>query len=95
LAKSEKTVAHKGQIETGSGAPRNAERTLEEAIGGQIRMHRKRLDMTGAELGSSARLSTGMLSKIENGQISVDAAVFGAGAQSAALVLLHAVRGAS
>ena len=30
--------------------------------------------MTGAELGSSARLSTGMLSKIENGQISASSA---------------------
>jgi transcriptional regulator with XRE-family HTH domain len=70
LAKSEKTVAHKEQIETGPGAPRNAEPTLEAAIGAQIRMHRKRRDMTGAELASAARLSTGMLSKIENGQIS-------------------------
>lgn len=55
---------------TGSGAPRTAERTLEEAIGAQIRLHRKRLGITGAELAAAAGLSTGMLSKIENGQIS-------------------------
>ncbi len=66
----EKSAVHEEQINTGSGAPRNAERTLEEAIGAQIRMYRRRLDMTGADLASAARLSTGMLSKIENGQIS-------------------------
>ncbi|ACK51548.1 transcriptional regulator, XRE family [Methylocella silvestris BL2] len=57
-------------LETGSSAPHVAERTLEEAIGAQIRMHRKRLDITGGELAAAAGLSTGMLSKIENGQIS-------------------------
>jgi transcriptional regulator with XRE-family HTH domain len=56
--------------ETGSGAPRIAERTLEEAIGAQIRLHRKRLDITGGELAAAAGLAAGTLSKIENGQIS-------------------------
>jgi transcriptional regulator with XRE-family HTH domain len=55
---------------TGSGAPRTAERTLEESIGAQIRLYRKRLEITGGELAAAAGLSTGMLSKIENGQIS-------------------------
>lgn len=57
-------------LDTGSTAPRIAERTLEQAIGAQIRQLRKRLDITGGELAQAARLSTGMLSKIENGQIS-------------------------
>ncbi|WP_374306156.1 helix-turn-helix domain-containing protein [Methylocella sp.] len=58
------------ELYTDSGAPRAGLRTLEEAIGAQIRMHRKRLDITGGELAGAAGLSTGMLSKIENGQIS-------------------------
>ncbi len=75
MANLEKTGLEKpGAMEypsgTGSGAPRTAERTLEEAIGAQIRLHRKRLEITGGELAAAAGLSTGMLSKIENGQIS-------------------------
>lgn len=57
-------------ITTGSGAPRVAAYTLEQAIGAQIRQQRKRLGFTGAELAAAAEISTGMLSKIENGQIS-------------------------
>jgi len=64
------TTDKDGALETGSSAPRIAERTLEQAIGAQIRLLRKRLDITGAELAAAARVSTGMLSKIENGQIS-------------------------
>lgn len=56
---------------TGSGAPAAAERrTLEQAIGLQIRHHRKTMGLTVAELATAATVSTGMLSKIENGQIS-------------------------
>ena len=55
---------------TGSGAPAQAERTLEQAIGAQIRHYRKVNSLTVAELAATAGLSTGMLSKIENGQIS-------------------------
>lgn len=57
-------------LATGSGAPRTTEFGLEQAIGAKIRQQRKRLDMTGAELAAAANISTGMLSKIENGQIS-------------------------
>lgn len=57
-------------LATGSGAPRVAGRTLEEAIGVQIRQQRKRLGITGGELAATAEISPGMLSKIENGQIS-------------------------
>src|ERR1700688_4037316 len=55
---------------TGSGAPVTARRTLEQAIGVLIRHHRKRMGLTVAELAGAANVSTGMLSKIENGQIS-------------------------
>lgn len=56
---------------TGSGAPAAPERrTLEQAIGLQIRHHRKAMGLTVAELAGAASVSTGMLSKIENGQIS-------------------------
>ena len=47
-----------------AGAPTNE---LEIAIGHQMRTFRTKLDMTVAELATLARLSSGMLSKIENG----------------------------
>ena len=43
---------------------------LEVAIGREVRAFRKDLDMTVMELARAAGLSTGMLSKIENGAIS-------------------------
>lgn len=56
---------------TGSGAPAASQRrTLEQAIGLQVRHHRKHMGLTAAELSSAAGVSAGMLSKIENGQIS-------------------------
>jgi transcriptional regulator with XRE-family HTH domain len=54
---------------TGSSAP-SGTRTLEQAIGLQIRQCRKQLGLTVAELAGTAGISTGMLSKIENGQTS-------------------------
>lgn len=44
--------------------------TLEQALGVQVRAMRRRLGITVSELAASAGLSGGMLSKIENGQIS-------------------------
>jgi transcriptional regulator with XRE-family HTH domain len=43
---------------------------LEAAIGQQVRLFRKKLDMTVAELAKQASISTGMLSKVENGRTS-------------------------
>ena len=57
-------------LRTGSSAPDVAERTLERALGGQVRSLRHRLGLTVQDLASAAGISTGMLSKIENGQIS-------------------------
>lgn len=57
-------------LTTGSGAPDIVNRTLEDAIGIQVRDYRKRAGLTVSELASAAEISPGMLSKIENGQIS-------------------------
>lgn len=57
-------------LKTASGAPTEGVRSLEKAIGSQVRRNRKIADLTVAELSSAAGISTGMLSKIENGQIS-------------------------
>ena len=58
------------QLTTGSGAPDIVIRTLENAIGAQVREYRKQAGLTVSELASVADISTGMLSKIENGNIS-------------------------
>jgi transcriptional regulator with XRE-family HTH domain len=57
-------------LHTGSHAPLEATRSLEAEIGAEVRRLRRELDLTVAELGAAARISTGMLSKIENGSIS-------------------------
>lgn len=57
-------------VSTGSTAPGNSEHTLEQAIGHQVRQQRRLANLTVAELAASAQISPGMLSKIENGQIS-------------------------
>lgn len=51
-------------------SPQPHESRLEEAIGRQVREFRRQQNMTVAELAKSAGLSTGMLSKIENGATS-------------------------
>jgi transcriptional regulator with XRE-family HTH domain len=55
---------------TGSGAPAASSRSLEEALGVQIRKLRHALDLTIAELAKSANISLSLLSKLENGQAS-------------------------
>ncbi len=57
-------------LATGSNAPQEPERTLERAIGARIRDLRPALHLSVAHLASAAAISSGMLSKIENGQIS-------------------------
>ncbi|MBS0958991.1 MULTISPECIES: helix-turn-helix domain-containing protein [Acetobacter] len=57
-------------LQTGSTAAPIRELTLEESLGAQIRLMRRKLELTGADLASAAGISLGMLSKIENGQIS-------------------------
>jgi transcriptional regulator with XRE-family HTH domain len=60
----------RSDLRTGSRAPHEVTRSLESGIGTQVRKLRKDLDLTVAELGAAAGISTGMLSKIENGSIS-------------------------
>ncbi|MDX2264224.1 MAG: XRE family transcriptional regulator [Hyphomicrobiales bacterium] len=55
---------------TGSSAPPRKAKTLEQSIGAFIRQQRRRLDLKGGDLAAAASISTSMLSKIENGQIS-------------------------
>lgn len=58
------------RLATGSNAPLSSARTLEQSIGAYIRHQRRKLDLTGGDLCAAAGISTSMLSKIENGQIS-------------------------
>jgi len=51
-------------------APKEATPTLESEIGAEVRRLRKSFDLTVSELGVASGISTGMLSKIENGSIS-------------------------
>ncbi|MEZ5899025.1 MAG: helix-turn-helix domain-containing protein [Hyphomicrobium sp.] len=64
------TVKEAEELNTGSGAPGASTRTLEQAIGLRVRQQRKEAQLTVAELAAAAEISPGMLSKIENGQIS-------------------------
>lgn len=57
-------------LATGSSAPQESAKSLEKAIGAQVRMLRRAHDLSAAELGNAAGVSLGMISKIENGQIS-------------------------
>lgn len=52
------------------GLSGNGERLLEAAIGKQVKAHRLEMALTIPELARNAGISQGMLSKIENGQIS-------------------------
>jgi transcriptional regulator with XRE-family HTH domain len=63
-----------GDYLTGSNAPATNERALERALGSQIRALRRQQDLSGADLASAAGISLGMMSKIENGQISASLA---------------------
>jgi transcriptional regulator with XRE-family HTH domain len=59
-----------GELATGSNAPQIIERTLEKALGLQVRQLRRQNDLSVSDLAAAAHISNGMLSKIENGGIS-------------------------
>lgn len=61
---------NKQDLTTVSNAPQSPARSLEKALGSQIRFLRKERDLSVQDLASAASLSLGMVSKIENGQIS-------------------------
>lgn len=67
---SSRSPATADELATGSAAPGVAERSLEKALGHQIRIIRRQHDLSVADLASAAGISNGMLSKIENGAIS-------------------------
>ncbi|HWV40509.1 XRE family transcriptional regulator [Pseudorhodoplanes sp.] len=70
-------------LRTGSLAPaEDTPRSLEVAIGAEVRRLRKSLDLTVAELGAAAGVSASMMSKIENGAISASLATLKALAAS-------------
>lgn len=79
------------EYHTGSNAPRD-ERSLERALGAKIRMIRRERDLSVSDLSSAANISAGMLSKIENGQISPSLSTLQsiAGALNVSLSLLFA-----
>ncbi len=68
------TAAPIDDLTTGSSAPVVPERNLERALGNQIRSLRRQQDLSVTDLASAAGISTGMLSKIENGAISASLA---------------------
>jgi len=64
-------VRNGDELRTGSLAPpSHSLRSLETNIGAEIRRLRTNLDLTVADLAAAARISAGMVSKIENGTIS-------------------------
>jgi transcriptional regulator with XRE-family HTH domain len=65
-----KRQALDSDLATGSGAPRGADRSLERALGQQVRQLRRQNDLSAGDLAAASSLSAGMVSKIENGQIS-------------------------
>lgn len=69
-AKGNVEVLEADEYNTGSSAPAAVAVTLEEALGVQVRSIRRELDLTVSDLAGAAGISVGMLSKIENGQIS-------------------------
>ena len=69
-AKGSKSVAGEAaEYRTGSNAPQDP-RNLERALGAQIRKLRRDGDLSVLDLSAASSISAGMLSKIENGQIS-------------------------
>ena len=55
---------------TGSSAPIQVQRSLEQAIGAQVRAQRTRLGLRSADLAAAAGISGSLMSKIETGQVS-------------------------
>lgn len=64
------TATAETALATGSTAPAVVERTLEQSLGATVRTLRKQATLTISDLANAAGISVGMLSKIENGQIS-------------------------
>ena len=70
MAAPKKQIAEKAAQQDPHALSGARDNHLEVAIGREVRAFRQQLDMTVMELAKTAGLSTGMLSKIENGGIS-------------------------
>ena len=68
--RAEQPAGESAPYATVSSAPAVTERALERALGQQIRALRRRQDLSVSDLAQAAGISLGMMSKIENGQIS-------------------------
>jgi DNA-binding XRE family transcriptional regulator len=68
--RSRKPASDAGLCSHSTTPEQRAAQRLEALIGLEIRSLRKSKDLTVAELGAAAGISTGMLSKVENGAIS-------------------------
>lgn len=66
----QRAVRDKNEYRTGSNTRIEANQGLERALGAKIMDARRELDLSVFALSSAAKISAGMLSKIENGQIS-------------------------
>lgn len=86
------TAASTGELRTGSLAPSQSPGSIEAMIGIEVRKERKALGLTVAELAAAAGISTGMLSKIENGGISPSLATLRALAQCLNVPMSHLFR---
>lgn len=58
------------ELKTGSLAPATERRPLERVLGAHVRRLRRQQDLSIGDLAQAAGISSGMLSKFENGQIS-------------------------
>jgi len=62
--------AERDTYKTSSNAPTENSRPLERALGARIRFMRREQDLSVLDLATAANISAGMLSRLENGQIS-------------------------
>ena len=74
---------------TGSSAPGITQRSLEQAIGAQVRSHRTRLGLKAADLAAAAGISGSLMSKIETGQVSASLSTLQAVATALNTPLAH------
>lgn len=70
------------ELTTASSAPAELPRTLERALGHQVRQMRRERELSVSDLANAAGISLGMVSKIENGQISPSLSTINALAQA-------------
>ncbi len=78
MSKADSESSGQKSAKSGTEVEKSSVRALEIAIGRQVRTFRKRLNLTVANVAKQAHLSSGMLSKIENGLTSPSLATMNA-----------------